>query len=82
MFVEWECGCAGLRLLPDNQQLVNIVISACDSDGQLSFGVSQRDLSKKSWQAMSDVCRNKYIKEIASLMSDGYRLRTVRSALI
>ena len=80
-FVEWSCGCKGI-LIPDDQEK-DLVLWACDTSAEDPDPecFCRRPMGDKDFTYLTPLKRDALIQDIARLVGDGYRYRTIRSAL-
>lgn len=72
--VRFSCGCVGTKPV----QGTSTVINSCDGEGNLAF--YQRTFDK-TFEPLTTEENEEFRDQIERLIYDGYRMRTVRSAL-
>ena len=80
MFVKFDCGCIGT---PTNQNGENVLIESCTrdhSDDMYCFH-HYDGCSDKPYKPLTESEELKLIKDIGTLVSDGYKFRTIRGLL-
>jgi len=77
--VKFDCGCVGT--LP-NDSGASVLVYACDGGrDDPPLDIRARDMSGKTFKALSDDSVTKFVLALSSLVNDGWRLREVRSLL-
>ena len=76
MFVKWSCGCIGLHGAAEN-----VLIKPCDVDDDEMCFIHRGDLKHKSYVQLFQDDVDKLVREVDSLIADGYLMRQIRFAV-
>jgi hypothetical protein len=79
MFVRFECGCKGIIVDGDMDNVDAIIIERCDRDSadELIFHLERQN---RPWTDHSEY-QLQYYDRISSLLRDGYRYREIKRLL-
>lgn len=80
MFVCWECGCKGIKILNSN---INIAVRICDCNGygQNLLFFDRDDLSAKQYRLLTDAERDQMITDICRAMSRSHSYEQIKCLL-
>lgn len=78
-FVEWECGCIGLK--SDNLDDTSIVLKACDDDNREYCFVLRNHMDKKKSKILPTKFVEEIIRDINWQIAKGYRLDEIKVCL-
>lgn len=76
--VKYDCGCIGFPPMSDGS---SVLISVCDRDcfGDYSGAFSTRKMNSRAYEELHEELCKEHADKLASLIDDGYAMRTVRS---